>query len=261
MKYANASLACPPAHTFVFRELSDPREVVALMRLRHRVYFEHRGYGPPKAHGIDLTSHDHRARVYGVFAGDDLIGGVRMVHRTEQPLALVIRAVRAALQDDTPESQSSALPSEEAFDLQEGVGAQSEQVDVELGRFTLLPGSHPAVSAHVLIGVLAVLMAEQHRMYLYSCAATIAPRYARYMRPDWTLTQLRRNSIEGFAFPVETVAAVGSAQNSPYLSTVRRAADDLRRTGQLIFPRAFPTPDERPSPRRRAQLDETPLAG
>jgi hypothetical protein len=140
MKYANASLSCHPAPTFIFRELSDPREVVALMRLRHRVYFEHRAYGPPKTHGIDLTSHDHRARLYGVFSGDDLIGGVRMVHRTEQPLALVIRAVRAALQDDTPESQVPVLPSEEAFDVEDVIGEQSGLVDVELGRFTLLPG-------------------------------------------------------------------------------------------------------------------------
>jgi hypothetical protein len=192
---------------------------------------------------------------------------VRMVHRTEQALALVIRAVRAALQDDTPESQTAVLPSEEAFDLQEVVGAQSALVDVELGRFTLLPGVHPAVSANVLIAVLAVLMAERHRMYLYSCAATIAPRYARYMRPDWTLTQLRQNSlgVEGFAFPVETVAAVGAAQNSPYLSTVQRAAEELSRTGQLIFPRSFPMPDEKDGrargfSRRRSPCDASPQA-
>jgi hypothetical protein len=244
---ANASPTWHPAPASVFRELSDPREVLALMRLRHRVYFEHRAYGPPKAHGIDLTSHDHRAQLYGVFSGNDLIGGVRMVHRTEQPLAPVIRAMRAALQDDTLESQSRVLPSEEAFDLEDAVGVQSSLVDVELGRFVLLPGISPAVSAHVLIAVLAVLVVRQHRLYLYSCAARIAPRYARYMRPDWTLTRLRQNSVgvAGFAFPVETVAAVGAAKNSPYFSTVQRAADELSRTGRLIFPRAVPAPDER----------------
>jgi hypothetical protein len=101
------------------------------------------------------------------------------------------------------------------------------------------------VSAHVLIAVLAVQLVEQHRLYLYSCAATIAPRYARYMRPDWTLTQLRDNSVgvAGFAFPVETVAAVGAAKNSPYLSSVQRAAEELSRTGQLTFPRSVPAPD------------------
>ena len=214
------------------------------MRLRHKIYFEHRAYGPPRAHGIDLTSHDHRSRVYGVFCDRELVGGVRMVHRVEQPLAIVIRAVRAALQDDTTEASSRALPSEEAFDIAEAVGARSELVDVELGRFSLLPGINPAISAQVLIAVLSVLVLEKHRLYLYSCSATIAPRYARYMRPIWTLTQLRKDSVgvAGFAFPMQTIAAVGAAEDSPYLPSVQRAAEELRQTGQFILPRSFPTP-------------------
>jgi hypothetical protein len=39
----------------VFRELTAPSEAVALLRLRHRVYFEERGYGSPKPFGLDLT--------------------------------------------------------------------------------------------------------------------------------------------------------------------------------------------------------------
>jgi hypothetical protein len=43
---------------------------------------------------------------------------MRMVFRTEQPLAPVMRAIRAVVQDVVPEERSSMLPCEEAFDLE-----------------------------------------------------------------------------------------------------------------------------------------------
>src|ERR1700755_3105497 len=120
----------------VFQELSSPSEVVALLRLRHRVYFEQQQYGPVKPLRLDLTAHDARSRLFGVMQDGTLVGGVRIVYRTEQPLAEFFRALRAGA-DEQPQPGSAELPSEEAFDLSARMGELRSSVDVEIGRLTL----------------------------------------------------------------------------------------------------------------------------
>src|SRR4051812_4003436 len=101
----------------VFRELREPEEIVDLLRLRHRIYFEQSGYGTPKPFGLDLTAHDLRSRLFGVFKGTQLVGGLRLVFRTEQSSAPLLRAVRAVIAEVIATAPTDALPSEEAFDI------------------------------------------------------------------------------------------------------------------------------------------------
>ena len=223
-----------PVHA-EFRELIEPDDVVALLRLRHRIYFEEQHYGPTKELRLDLTSHDARSRLFGVFQDGVLVGGVRLVFRNTQPLAPLFRALRAVAEAE-PEPDSHALPSEEAFALAENLGSESARVDVEIGRLTLDSRvAAPWLVQHVTLAVLAMVRASCSRLYLYSCATTLAKRYARIASPHFHLETRVGDGIESdhFLFPKPTVAAVGSVQDSPYLKVIEDYAMRFARDGVI----------------------------
>jgi hypothetical protein len=231
----------PGVDPHVFRELRDPVEIVALIRLRHRIYFEENGYGPPKPLGLDLTAHDARTRLFGVFRGDCLVGGVRVVYRTEQAASLVFRAVRAAVNETAPLASSPLLPSEEAFDLRELSGLSPSDVQAELGRFAMdRTAGIPWLVSRTITGAIAVLLAERCPHYLYSCAATLAKRYARFTNPLFTFERAIADGIgsDGFVFPVPTIAAVARPADAPLGDTLRRYVEQLKETGAILLTRS-----------------------
>jgi hypothetical protein len=238
----------------VYRELHDPAEIVALLRLRHRIYFEERGYGAPKPMGIDLTAHDSRTRLFGIFRDGALSGGLRLVFRRDQPLAPVVRAVRAVVQDAVAEQHLSTLPSEEAFDLALALGARSELVDVEVGRLAV---SRPAIGAGVvlraMVATLGVIHLERCRLYLYSCAADLAARFARIASPRWLLEESVRDGIQsdGFTFPKRSVAVVAAPEDSPYFEQALIYAREIAQTGSIVLSQTGPFGGA-PAPRRTA---------
>ena len=225
----------PGPRNTVFQELSSPSEVVALLRLRHRVYFEQQQYGPGKPLRLDLTGHDSRSRLFGVFQAGALVGGVRIVYRTEQPLAEVFRALRDVA-DEPAEPVSDALPSEEAFDLIGQVGSLRASIDAEIGRFTLAPGAlSPRLVNKVMLACLAVLRAEPCGLYLYSCASSLAPRYARVANPrfSWDSHEQPGIASDGFTFPKPTVARAAAVEDSPYLDVIDMYARELCQSGAI----------------------------
>jgi hypothetical protein len=225
---------------FSFRELHDPEELVVLLRLRHRIYFEQQQYGQTKALALDLTTHDTRSRLYGVFRDRALIGGVRVVFRNEQPTAALFRALRVVAESG-PEQTSDRLPSEEAFDLRASLGAeQAALVDAELSRLTLERTlAAPWVVRQVIMATLAAVESQGCRLYLYSCASEIARSYARITNPRVTLAQHAPHGIasDGFVFPKPTVAAVATVSDSPYAATVGRYVRELRQAGAIVLRR------------------------
>jgi hypothetical protein len=221
----------------LFREVCSYDEVLDLLRLRHSIYFEKHQYGDPRPHGVDITPHDHLSKLYGVFRGKELVGGVRFVFRHETPVATVIQEIQADVQDYTTRTYRG-LPSERAFDVR-GTGSE-DRIDVELGRFVLTSGQENWVSSQVLISVLAVCLLERVRLYLYACSTKIAPRYARYMAPTWTLTESQAEGLDGFAFPLKTIAAIGAPDDSAYLLAAQSAADELRTQGFITLPNRHP---------------------
>lgn len=242
-KVSAAAQVC--ADPLLFRELTAARDVVALLRLRHRVYFEERGYGDPKPLGIDLSVHDAYARLYGVFRGAELVGGVRFVFRHEQALAPVLHTLRAVTDGQSSEPRPSCLPSEEAFDLQSTLGARARLVDVEVGRLTMLhPRIHRGAVLQVLIASIGVMLLSRCRFYLYSCAVELAERYARATNPRWTLHEPFSDGIcsDGFPFPKRTVAAVAAGEDTPYLETALAYAHSLHERGyaELFRPASQP---------------------
>jgi hypothetical protein len=218
-----------------FRELVEPVEVVALLRLRHRIYFEEQHYGPNKELRLDLTAHDARSRLYGVFQDGVLVGGVRLVFRDEQALAPVFRALRAVAETE-PGPDSHALPSEEAFQLVASLGPEHRRVDVEIGRLTL--DSHvvaPWLVQHVTLAILAAVRTSCCRLYLYSCATSLAKRYARIASPQFRLETHSAPGIasDHFLFPKPTVAAVAAVDDSPYLNVIEDYAMRLAHDGVI----------------------------
>ena len=222
----------------MFREIRSHYEILDLLRLRHRIYFEERQYAEPKPHGLDLTPHDHLSRFYGVFRGRELVGGVRFAFRVEQETASMMRGIRQEFQWPEEEASMGQLPSEEAFDVRI-IGARASEIDVEPGRFVLTSGLSGWVGPQVLVSVLAVLLLEGARLYLYSCGTKIGQRYARYMTPAWTLRP-QGKGLGGFAFPTPTIAAIGSPNDSPYIQLARAAADELRVFGSILLPPRLP---------------------
>jgi hypothetical protein len=221
-----------------FRELHAPSELVALLRLRHRVYVEHCGYSAPKPLGLDLTAHDARSRLFGVFRDEQMVGGVRLVLRKEQPIAPVMRAVHAVAEHAVHEQTSRCLPSEEAFDLVERMGARRELVDLEAGRLLALrPGVAPGMVDEIIIATLAVAQLASCRMYLYSCRTELGPRYARITNPRWTFAERASAGIQSdaFTFPVPTIAAVAAVEDSPYLEQALSYGEELERTGRILL--------------------------
>jgi hypothetical protein len=223
---------------YVLRELHKPAEIVSLVRLRHRIYFEEQAYGSPKALGLDLTAHDTRTRLLGIFHGDRLVGGIRAVYRTEQSASIVFRALRAVAEDETPEAAPLRLPSEEAFDLSRVPGLSPQDVHVELGRFVLggMTGV-PWLAARAIVGALAVLQADHCPYYLYSCGISIARRYARVTRPRWTLHEPIAPGIasDNFTFPVPTIAAIARPEDAGLGDTLLEYSRQLDRTGRIVL--------------------------
>lgn len=223
-----------PATALILRELHAPAEVLALLQLRHRVYFEERGYGRPKPFGIDLTAHDTHARLYGLFRGPELVGGLRIVFRHEQSLGVVLQTLRVLLAGDAPWAQPVSLPSEEAFDLPRSLGVRAALVDVEVGRLVVLrPGVDQGAVLEVMIAILGLLLLLPCRFYLYSCARELAARYARVTHPRWTLLEPSAAGIasDEFPFPKASVAAVAAAEDSPYLEVALDYARSFRERG------------------------------
>jgi hypothetical protein len=237
MSYRPSQVPASAAHAsdvLVYRELTTPREVVALLRLRHRIYFEERGYGEAKPFGIDLSAHDVNARLFGVFRGPELVGGLRLVYRSEQALAPVLQTMHALVEGRASDPHPVGLPSEEAFDLAQALGPRSALVDVEVGRLTVV---HPHVGRgavlQIMIATVGVLLLSRCRFYLYSCASELAKRYARVSQPRWTLLEPNANGIgtDDFPFPKRTVAAVAAAEDTPYLAEALSYAHALHTRG------------------------------
>jgi hypothetical protein len=223
-----------PRQTYSFRELCEPAEIVAMVRLRHRVYFENNHYGPLKPLGLDLTAHDTRSRLYGVFRDAELIGGVRLVYRTEQASANVFRALRAVVGDATPFACGSLLPSEEAFDLHSVPGLETKDLQVEMGRFVLEGTARvPWLAPHAIVSLIAVVQAQRCPLYMYSCATTLAKQYARVTNPFWTLEQPTGVGIhsDGFVFPKPSVAAVARPEDGLMREALLDYAAQLHQTG------------------------------
>jgi hypothetical protein len=240
---SQVSASAQHAQVLVYRELTSPSEVVALLRLRHRIYFEERGYGTAKPFGIDLSVHDANARLFGVFRGTELVGGLRLVCRSEQALAPVLHTLRALVDDRTSEPRHGGLPSEEAFDLAKALGPRAALVDVEVGRLAVV---HPYVSRgavlQIMIATVGVLLLSRCRFYLYSCASELAKRYARVSRPRWTLLAPNVAGIgsDDFPFPKRTVAAVAAAEDTPYLEQALSYAHALHVRGFIELGAAPP---------------------
>ena len=237
---AFASCATPPQNDRVltFRELDDPSELVSLLRLRHRVYVEQCSYGAAKPLGLDLTAHDARSRLFGVFRGELLVGGVRFVFRQEQRHATIMRALHAVAEHEKLDRTSRLLPSEEAFDLVAPLGPRRELIDLEVSRLiTLRPGVEPGLVLEIMIATLAAAHLASCRMYLYSCSTQLGPRYARVTNPRWTFSEPVSAGIESdrFAFPLPTIAAVAAVEDSPYLEQALAYADELERTGRIAL--------------------------
>ena len=217
------------------REIVDPVEVVELLRLRHRIYFEEQEYGPSKCLRLDLTAHDRRSRLFGVFQGGQLVGGWRIVLRTEQRLENLFRSLRAVAELE-PEPHSRQLPSEEAFDVPLSLGASAELVDAEIGRLTLDTSRVPPWLGFRLIpATLATTRVAGARLYLYSCATSLAKRYARVSNPRFMLDARARPGIasDRFVFPKPTVAAVAAVEDSPYRAVVEHYARQLVERGSV----------------------------
>ncbi len=227
-----------PLSPLLFREICDPAEVVGLLRLRHRIYFEECKYGPSKPLALDLTAHDMRSRFFGVFRGQVLAGGVRLVFRSEQPLAGALRALHAAAQDRPPGECGPLLPSEEAFELRQALGQRQELIDVEVGRLVVArPAVGRGATLAIAIATLAALHLARCRFYLYACAVELAPRFARVANPRWVLGHGAQAGIraDGFAFPKRSVAAVATLEDSPHLAEAIRCAEELARSGAICL--------------------------
>ncbi|MET0287567.1 MAG: GNAT family N-acyltransferase [Polyangiales bacterium] len=227
----------------VFRELKEPAEVVTMLRVRHAVYFEQNRYGATKPLGIDLTAHDQHARLFGVWRGDELVGGVRVVCRHDQPLAPVIRAMRAVVDQGVAEQCSRALPSEEAFDLASVLGARRELIDAEVGRlFVCRERAEPGVVRKMMVATLAVLHLLRARLYLYSCAVALASRYAAVAKPRWVFEAEQGGGIraDNFVFPSQSRAGVAGIDDSPYFVQALELAAELAETGAITFTRSQP---------------------
>jgi hypothetical protein len=223
---------------YIFRELLHPGEIVTMLRLRHRIYFEENGYGVSKPLGLDLTAHDACSRLFGVFCDGSLLGGVRVVYRTAQASAMVFDALHAVVDAPAPLTASSLLPSEEAFDLASVPGIVPKDVHAELGRFALeRTAAVPWLAQRTIRSVVAALHAEHCPLYMYSCAKAVAKRYARVTNPCWTLQQCRTDGIrsDNFVFPKPTIAAVARPGDATENDVLRDYVLQLRRTGMIVL--------------------------
>jgi len=228
----------------VLRELKEPSEVVSLIRLRHRIYFEERGYGATKPLKLDLTAYDPRSRLFGLFCDGHLVGGLRLVFRDDQPLAAVMRAIRAVVGDVVNEQHGRMLPSEEALDLAAEPGMGCDLAEVEVGRLVVSRGAVSAgVVLRMMVATLAVLISRNVPLYMYSCAAgMMARRYALVARPRWTFELLEGKGIEsdGFEFPLRSCVAIASPTDSQFCESAQSYVDEFAQTGSITLSSLLP---------------------
>jgi len=241
------------------REIRDVEQLVVLLRLRHRIYFEQEQYGAIKPLRLDLTAHDSRSRLIGVYQDGVLVGGSRVVLRSEQSLASSFRALRNVA-DLAPEPETRQLPSEEAFDLAAAIGADAQLVDAEVGRLTLdARVVSPVLGSRMVLATLAHAYAGGARMYLYSCARILAKRYARLTNPRHIVeTKLQGGfASDNFVFPKPTIAAVAAVEDSPYARLILEYARQVRERGFIDMLEDHP---ELHYSRAVLRQDEPPLA-
>jgi hypothetical protein len=232
--FEQLSPIAPHADALVFRELSTPAEIVAFLRLRHKVYFEERGLGVPKPYGLDLTAYDARSRMFGLFRGGALIGGSRIVLREPQAQAGALRALHAITGAGIEERSDGRFPSEEFFDVCGHTGLYPELIDFEPGRLVAeRPGLGQGFLREVSIAVLAAAHLAGCRLYVYSASPEMCARYAPVTNPRWTIDQCRTDVFEadGFRMPRTSRAAVGVLYDSPFLARVIGYARELRSAG------------------------------
>jgi hypothetical protein len=233
-EYEYLSHATHHADALVFRELSAPAEIVAFLRLRHKVYFEERGLGVPKPYGLDLTAYDARSRMFGLFRGGALIGGSRIVLREPQAQASALRALHAVTGAGIEERSDGRFPSEEFFDVCGHTGLYPELIDFEPGR---LVAERPGLGRGLLREVSIALLAAAHlagcRLYVYSASLEMCTRYAPVTNPRWTIEDCRTDVLEsdGFRMPRTSRAAVGVLYDTPFLARVIAYARQLRGFG------------------------------
>jgi hypothetical protein len=228
------SHVAPHADALVFRELSAPAEIVAFLRLRHKVYFEERGLGVPKPYGLDLTAYDARSRMFGLFRGGVLIGGSRIVLREPQAQAGALRALHAVTGAGIEERLDGRFPSEEFFDVCGRTGLYPELIDFEPGRLVAeRPGLGQGFLREVSIAVLAAAHLAGCRLYVYSASPEMCARYEPVTNPRWTIDECRSEVFEsdGFRMPRASRAAVGVLYDTPFLDRVIAYARELRGFG------------------------------
>lgn len=227
----------------VLRELKEPVEVVELLRLRHKVYFEQKHYGARKPLGLDLTAYDPRSRLFGLFRDRELVGGLRLVFRHDQPLASVMRGIRAVVEDVVAEQRSNALPSEQAFDFSVEPDLRPEHVEVEVGRLVVSRGAVGCSAVlKLMVGALAVLVTVlESKFYLYSCAASMAKRYAIVTNPRWTLEGVTGSSkYADVDVLTRSRAGVAAVRDSRYFDCAQSYAAEFAQTGAITLSRALP---------------------
>jgi hypothetical protein len=76
---------------------------------------------------------------------------------------------------------------------------------------------------------------ESCRLYLYSCATSLAPRYGRVTNPRFTWDAHAGPGItsDQFTFPKPTVARVAAVADSPYFDVIETFAAELREHGSI----------------------------
>jgi hypothetical protein len=221
------------------------------------VYYEERGYGAHKPLNLDLTAYDPRSRLLGLFRDDQLVGAARLVFRVDQPLAAVMRAIRAVAGGVVTEQCSNTLPSEEAFDLLAAPGLRRELVDVEVGRLVVSRGAVSAgVVLKMLVATLGVLISSQVQFYMYSSAFATARRYAIVTNPRWTLEVAERGGIDSdnFQFPLRSCAGIAVATDSPFYESALRYASEFAKTGSIALSDALPKHGTRVGPRTKVAV-------
>jgi hypothetical protein len=202
----------------VFREITSLEEALGVLRLRHRIYYEKQAYGNPKESGLDLTPHEPCSRLFGCFRDREIVGGMRLVYRTEQLMSKIL----VGLQDT--DWKPGVLPSEVAFDCKLKMGHLYSDLAVEIRRFTVVRGNGRVIAAQTLIAILGVLLAENPGFFLYSCRARMAAHFANFFRPRWSISNPRASGFLGFDFPMETSGHIGIAIDSPYISAAQAVA-------------------------------------
>lgn len=219
----------------VFREITSLEEALGLLKLRHRIYFEKKQYGNPKESGLDLTPHEPCSRLFGCFRGREIVGGIRLVYRTEQLMSRILVGLQ------NTDWKPGVLPSEAAFDCKLKMGHLYSDLAVEIGRFTIVRGNGRVIAAQALVALLGVLLVENPGFYLYSCSTRMAAHFAKYLQPRWSISNPTAQGFLGFDFPKETSGHIGIAIDTPYISAAQAVAEEFNQTKQVLLAESMPT--------------------